>query len=92
MDITSLGLTEFFLKVLQFRENAEDSGSDEMNIDAEDISKDIVAVEASASKAFVTLVLKLSEANFKPLYQDIYKWAEKSTKHKERSITFYKCV
>lgn len=76
-------LANFFLQVLQFREDIEDTE------DATAISKDIVAVEESASKALVALVLKLSEATFKPLYNKLYGWAANDTQHKQRNITFY---
>lgn len=79
-------LANFFLQVLQFRENVEDTE------DTTTISKDIVAVEDSASKALVALVLKLSEATFKPLYNKLYGWAANDTQHKQRNITFYTCV
>ncbi|EFN88053.1 HEAT repeat-containing protein 1 [Harpegnathos saltator] len=89
LNVTSC-LSEFFLKVLQFRESINSYENDDMSIDVEDVSKHIVAIEESTSKAFVALVLKLSEVTFNPLYQDIFKWAEKNTKHMERNITFYK--
>lgn len=82
--INNLG--EFFLQVLQFREDVEnDIGNDES-----DMLKVVVAVEESASEALVTLVLKLSEATFKPLYEKLYNWATSSPQHKQRNITFYR--
>lgn len=85
-------LSKFFLEALQFRESIENSEDDMEVDDAENTVKSIAAVEESASKALVALVLKLSEATFRPLYEDLYKWAEKSTKHKQRNITFYRYV
>ncbi|XP_011632407.1 HEAT repeat-containing protein 1 [Pogonomyrmex barbatus] len=81
-------LADFFLKVLQFRESLEnDIGTDD---NMEITLKDIVAVEESASKAFVSLVLKLSEVTFRPLYGKLYGWAANDTQHKHRNITFYR--
>ncbi|XP_050461226.1 HEAT repeat-containing protein 1 [Cataglyphis hispanica] len=84
-------LANFFLEVLQFREHI---GSIDDNVKTEeDIKitlKAIVAVEESASKTMVALVLKLSEATFKPLYNKFYGWAANDTQHKHRNITFYR--
>lgn len=78
-------LANFFLEVLQFREYIEDT-DDKMDVKV----KDIIAVEESASKTFVALVLKLSEATFRPLYNKFYGWAANDTQHKHRNITFYR--
>lgn len=91
LNVAIPNLSEFFLKVLQFREDIEDSKDDQMYVD-NDTSENIVEVEESTSRAVVTMVLKLSEATFRPFYADFYKWAEKSTTHKQRNITFYRCV
>lgn len=86
-------LSQFFLQVLQFREDIEVNGvNDEMAVDFGGTTKDIVAVEESAGKALVTLVLKLSEVTFRPLYEDFYRWTEKDTTHTRRNITFYRYV
>lgn len=85
-------LSQFFLQVLQFREDVEGSVNNEMSIDVVVTSKDIAVVEESAGKALVALVLKLSEVTFRPLYEDFYRWTEKSTVHTRRNITFYRCV
>lgn len=92
LNIAISDLSRFFLEVLQFREDIEDTKVDIEVDDAEDYSKNVIAVEESASKALVALVLKLSEATFRPLYEALYKWAEKSIKHKQRNITFYRYV
>ncbi|XP_011695348.1 PREDICTED: HEAT repeat-containing protein 1 [Wasmannia auropunctata] len=78
-------LANFFLEVLQFREKFE-----ETNNDAQVTLKDIVAIEESASKALVALLLKLSEVTFRPLYDKLYGWAANNTQHKQRNITFYR--
>ncbi|XP_003699510.1 HEAT repeat containing 1 homolog l(2)k09022 isoform X2 [Megachile rotundata] len=82
-------LGNFFLKVLQFREDI--SESDDMEVDGSELTmKDIMMVEESASKAIVALVLKLSEATFRPLYYKLYDWAARNPQFKLRSITFYR--
>lgn len=80
-------LANFFLKVLEFRERIEDTKTDD---DAQVTLKDIVAVEESAGKALVSLLLKLSEVTFRPLYDKLYGWAVNDTQHKQRNITFYR--
>lgn len=84
-------LANFFLEVLQFREHI---GSTDDNVKTEEDTKatlkDIVAIEESASKTMVALVLKLSEATFKPLYNKFYGWSANDTQHKHRNITFYR--
>ncbi|KOC65167.1 HEAT repeat-containing protein 1 [Habropoda laboriosa] len=83
-------LGTFFLKVLQFREDISDTDNDMNVVESELTMKDIVIVEESASKALVALVLKLSEATFRPLYYKLYDWAARNPQHKQRSITFYR--
>lgn len=80
-------LANFFLEVLQFREHIE-STDDNVKMDVK--VKNIVAIEESASKTFVALVLKLSEVTFRPLYNKFYAWAVNDTQHKHRNITFYR--
>nr|XP_034175529.1 HEAT repeat-containing protein 1 [Osmia lignaria]XP_034175531.1 HEAT repeat-containing protein 1 [Osmia lignaria]XP_034175532.1 HEAT repeat-containing protein 1 [Osmia lignaria] len=83
-------LANFFLKVLQFREDIS-SSDDDMEVDGSELTmKDVVMVEESASKALVALVLKLSEATFRPLYYKLYDWAARNPQFKLRSITFYR--
>jgi len=79
-------LANFFLQVLQFRERIEDN----MENDQQITLKSIVAVEESASKALVALLLKLSEVTFRPFYDKLYGWAANDIQHKQRSITFYR--
>ncbi|XP_071648303.1 HEAT repeat-containing protein 1 [Temnothorax longispinosus] len=81
-------LTNFFLEVLRCRERIEDNMK--TDDDAQVTSKDIVAVEESASKALVSLLLKLSEVTFRPLYDKLYGWAANETQYKQRNITFYR--
>ncbi|XP_018306270.1 HEAT repeat-containing protein 1 [Mycetomoellerius zeteki] len=81
-------LANFFLQVLQFRERIEDNM--ETQDDQQITLKDIVAVEESASKALVALLLKLSEVTFRPFYDKLYGWAANDTQHKQRNITFYR--
>ncbi|XP_015171671.1 PREDICTED: HEAT repeat-containing protein 1 isoform X2 [Polistes dominula] len=82
-------LTSFFLKVFQFREDIV-SSDDLMKIDGVDLFKNIQIVEENAGKALVALVLKLSEATFRPLYYRFYDWATRNSDHKERNITFFR--
>ncbi|XP_043288104.1 HEAT repeat-containing protein 1 [Venturia canescens] len=77
-------LAKFFLKVLQFREEVE-------IVDTEmATSEDVSRLEESASRALVALVLKLSEATFRPLYYKLYDWAARFPEKKQRNITFYR--
>ncbi|KAI4480692.1 hypothetical protein M0802_014164, partial [Mischocyttarus mexicanus] len=82
-------LTNFFLKVFQFREDII-SSQDHKEINNIDLFKDIEIVEENAGKALVSLVLKLSEATFRPLYYRFYDWAARNPDHKERNITFFR--
>ncbi|XP_014226389.1 HEAT repeat-containing protein 1 [Trichogramma pretiosum] len=82
-------LTNFFLKVLQFREEVTVNDSD-MDVDGEVTLADVTCVEKSASQAVVALVLKLSEATFRPLYYRLYDWAARNPQFKQRNITFYR--
>ncbi|OAD58590.1 HEAT repeat-containing protein 1 [Eufriesea mexicana] len=83
-------LGTFFLKVLQFREDIFNS-DDAMEIDESKLTMDdVVIVEESASKSLVALVLKLSEATFRPFYYKFYDWAARNPQHKQRNITFYR--
>lgn len=70
-------LTNFFLKALQFRSDAQ--ASDE----------DIKTVETHVIKALTVLVLKLSETTFRPLYYRLFDWAIRNDDKTERIITFY---
>ncbi|KYN05530.1 HEAT repeat-containing protein 1 [Cyphomyrmex costatus] len=81
-------LANFFLQVLQFRERIGDNMK--AHDDQQITLKDIVAVEESASKALVALLLKLSEVTFRPFYDKLYDWAANNAQHKHRSITFYR--
>ncbi|XP_024935549.1 HEAT repeat-containing protein 1 isoform X2 [Cephus cinctus] len=84
-------LTTFFLKVLQFREDfAKDEHSMEIDEEGGDMSRDIKRIEECASKSLVALVLKLSEATFRPLYYKLYDWAARNPHQKQRNITFYR--
>ncbi|XP_011298261.1 HEAT repeat-containing protein 1, partial [Fopius arisanus] len=83
-------VTTFFLRVLQFREDVEDvivPGDDHRSIQE---FLGIADVEESAGKSLVALVLKLSEATFRPLYYKLYDWAARNPEKKLRNITFYR--
>ncbi|XP_015119212.1 HEAT repeat-containing protein 1 [Diachasma alloeum] len=81
-------ITAFFLRVLQFREDINISDEDEKQ--QENIQKAITSIEESAGKSLVSLVLKLSEATFRPLYYKLYDWAARNSDKKLRNITFYR--
>ncbi|XP_055680331.1 HEAT repeat-containing protein 1 homolog [Lutzomyia longipalpis] len=69
-------LSEFFLRALKFRS-------------ANPTLEDVNAIEERIVKALVSLILKLSEGSFKPLYYRIYDWAIREEENRDRVITFY---
>ncbi|XP_063979468.1 HEAT repeat-containing protein 1 [Diachasmimorpha longicaudata] len=81
-------VTSFFLRVLQFREDIQISGDDEKH--RESLQRNITDIEENAGKSLVSLVLKLSEATFRPLYYKLYDWAARNPDKKLRNITFYR--
>ncbi|KAF5281536.1 hypothetical protein FQA39_LY05071 [Lamprigera yunnana] len=70
-----IDLTNFFLRALQFRAENQYANVDE--------------IEENIIKAISTLVLKLSETTFRPLYYRIFDWAIRTNVKTERVITFY---
>lgn len=74
--------TDFFLSALDFRVNQSSTGRSEDKIRI---------VETSVVAAFVKLILKLSESNFKPLFNKLYDWAFRSStaETRDRVITFF---
>lgn len=72
-------LSTFFITALEFR-------CDHPDLDEEKLQK----IEEFVMSAIVSLILKLSENTFRPLYYKIYDWAIRESTMKERSITFYK--
>lgn len=70
-------LTTLFLNALQFR------------VDGVATYKEANEVEAHIIKALSTLILKLSESTFRPLYYKLYDWAIRTGAKSERIITFY---
>lgn len=81
--------SQFFLKALQFR---GDQGAEEKMETDEIVCEfgDMNESEGYVIKAFVALILKLSESSFKPLYFSVYDWAIRNADNKERVITFYR--
>ena len=71
-------LGNFFVMALQFR---SESKAD---------SQVVAAQEDHVIKAFVCLVLKLSESSFRPLYYKVYDWAIRDGSSTARAITFYR--
>lgn len=76
-------LSSFFLSALQFRCDCKDDDSKLVHVDA---------VEEHVIKAVISLVLKLSESSFRPLYFKIFDWAVRmpDDDNNERAITFYR--
>ena len=77
-------LTDFFLNALNYRDEIATKNA------SEDSMSEVEAVEGHVIKAWVSLVLKLSETSFKPLYYKLYDWATRLDTHKDRVITFYR--
>ncbi|XP_038109025.1 HEAT repeat-containing protein 1 homolog [Culex quinquefasciatus] len=74
-------LSDFFLSALQFRcDNA--SG-------AKFLPQSIDIAEEHVIKAFVVLILKLSESTFRPLYYKVFEWANRDSSTNDRAITFF---
>ncbi|CAH1776175.1 unnamed protein product [Owenia fusiformis] len=71
----------FFLVVLDYRV-----------LHTQSESADLDAVEASASEAVMSLVMKLSEASFRPMFFKLYDWATRNDASTERLLTFYRLV
>ena len=74
-------LTQFFLKALQFR--CDNSG----NLEVDEV--DVDEAEKHVIKAFVNLILKLSESSFRPLFYKVYDWSIRDTATNDRAITFF---
>ncbi|XP_058121031.1 HEAT repeat-containing protein 1 homolog [Anopheles ziemanni] len=74
-------LAELFLTVLQFRCNQ--SASDMFTLAAID------ATEAHVIRAFVVLILKLSESTFRPLFYQVFEWSIRESSSNDRAITFF---
>ncbi|XP_014251720.1 HEAT repeat-containing protein 1 isoform X2 [Cimex lectularius] len=72
-------MTNFFLTALQFRANFPELPLDQ-----------IESVETPVISSLTVMVLKLSEAAFRPLYHKLYDWAVRNTDQTERAITFYR--
>ncbi|KAL1459635.1 hypothetical protein WDU94_011599 [Cyamophila willieti] len=72
--------TEFFLHALDYRVAHSRVEEDKIQL-----------VETSVVQAFVKLILKLSESNFKPLFNKLYDWAFRSglSDVQDRVITFF---
>uniref|UniRef100_A0A182PPT4 HEAT repeat-containing protein 1 n=1 Tax=Anopheles epiroticus TaxID=199890 RepID=A0A182PPT4_9DIPT len=74
-------VTELFLTALQFR--CYNSTTDTFTLAAID------AAEAHVIKAFVMLILKLSESTFRPLFYQVFEWSIRETSSNDRAITFF---
>lgn len=70
---------ELFLSALEFR-----SSRPEPTLEQSD------SVETPVMNALTSLVLKLSESSFRPLFQKIFDWATRPKGKKDRIISFYR--
>lgn len=76
-------LTEFFLKAMQFR--CEVEGKEVLEF------KEINEIEFHVIRALVSLVMKLSEGSFRPLFESISTWALRDEPDNyNRAITFFR--
>uniref|UniRef100_A0A8C6Z126 HEAT repeat-containing protein 1 n=2 Tax=Nothoprocta perdicaria TaxID=30464 RepID=A0A8C6Z126_NOTPE len=72
-------LTAFFLKALDFRaEHARD--------DLEEVGK----TEACVIDCLLSMVMKLSEASFRPLFFKLFDWSKTERARKDRLLTFHR--
>ncbi|NXD79776.1 HEAT1 protein, partial [Halcyon senegalensis] len=72
-------LTAFFMKVLDFRtEHAQD--------DLEEVGK----TEACIIDSLISMVMKLSEASFRPLFFKLFDWSKTESTLKDRLLTFHR--
>uniref|UniRef100_A0A182JNN9 HEAT repeat-containing protein 1 n=1 Tax=Anopheles christyi TaxID=43041 RepID=A0A182JNN9_9DIPT len=74
-------VTELFLTALQFR--CHNSASNTFTLVAID------EAEAHVIKAFVVLILKLSESTFRPLFYQVFEWSIRESSSNDRAITFF---
>ncbi|NWW83175.1 HEAT1 protein, partial [Climacteris rufus] len=72
-------LTAFFMKVLDFRtEHAQD--------DLEEVGK----IEAYIIDCLISMVMKLSESSFRPLFFKLFDWSKTESTLKDRLLTFHR--
>uniref|UniRef100_A0A674HBP0 HEAT repeat-containing protein 1 n=1 Tax=Taeniopygia guttata TaxID=59729 RepID=A0A674HBP0_TAEGU len=72
-------LTAFFMKVLDFRaEHTED--------DLEEVGK----IEAYIIDCLISMVMKLSEASFRPLFFKLFDWSKTEATLRDRLLTFHR--
>ncbi|XP_010150075.1 PREDICTED: HEAT repeat-containing protein 1 [Eurypyga helias] len=72
-------LTAFFMKALDFRtEHAQD--------DLEEVGK----TEAYIIDCLISMVMKLSEASFRPLFFKLFDWSKTESTLKDRLLTFHR--
>ncbi|XP_075780923.1 HEAT repeat-containing protein 1 [Pelodiscus sinensis] len=72
-------LTAFFMKALDFRtEHSQD--------DLEEVSR----TETHIISCLISMVMKLSEVSFRPLFFKLYDWSKSEGTSKDRLLTFYR--
>ncbi|XP_058059727.1 HEAT repeat-containing protein 1 homolog [Anopheles bellator] len=74
-------LAELFLTALQLRCNH--ATSDKFSL------AEVDAAEEHVIKAFVVLILKLSESTFRPLFYQVFEWSIRESSSNDRAITFF---
>ncbi|NWR29845.1 HEAT1 protein, partial [Tachuris rubrigastra] len=72
-------LTTFFMKVLDFR-------TDHAQDDLEEVGK----TEAYIIDCLISMVMKLSEASFRPLFFKLFDWSKTESTLKDRLLTFHR--
>ncbi|KAJ7416515.1 HEAT repeat-containing protein 1 [Pitangus sulphuratus] len=72
-------LTAFFIKVLDFR-------TDHAQDDLEEVGK----TEAYIIDCLISMVMKLSEASFRPLFFKLFDWSRTESTLKDRLLTFHR--
>ncbi|KAJ6664676.1 hypothetical protein lerEdw1_006249 [Lerista edwardsae] len=71
-------LTAFFMKALDFR--AEHS---------QDVLEEVGKIEAQIVNCLISMVMKLSEMSFRPLFFKLFDWSKTEDTLKDRQLTFY---
>ncbi|XP_053156079.1 HEAT repeat-containing protein 1 [Hemicordylus capensis] len=72
-------LTAFFMKALNFR--AEHSQDD---------LKEVGKIETHIISCLISMVMKLSEMSFRPLFFKLFDWSKTEDASKDRQLTFYR--
>ncbi|XP_072026252.1 HEAT repeat-containing protein 1-like [Amphiura filiformis] len=71
-------IISFFLVALDYRAKH-----------TEMLLEEVGQIESCVINSLVSMVMKLSEATFRPMYLKLYDWASRGSSNKERLLTFY---